>query len=180
MSPVLSYTDILEALKHASAFDLYRMRCAITVEMESPQKIEAIKSQLRKGQEVEFFDVQQNKCHRGKVFRLGNTNAHLMVGHSLYAVKYFMLNLDSSDTAINAEKNNKLTKNQLSTGDIVGFIFDGKEMHGRVVKLNPKTASIITTQRHPYHGNAWRVRYDQLFKIIDSEIIKTVDQIGVL
>ena len=43
MTTKISYSQILEALNKASAFDLYRIRCAINIEMNSTKKIEAIK-----------------------------------------------------------------------------------------------------------------------------------------
>jgi hypothetical protein len=56
MSDKLSYSNFISDIQQASAFDLYRLRCAITTEMESTKKsINAI-NKLYVGMKTQYFD----------------------------------------------------------------------------------------------------------------------------
>ena len=89
---------------------------------------------------------------------------------------YYMLNLDNIDTSI-YEKTDKLTANNLSVGDCVGFRSsrDGKDIAGVIKRLNTKTVSLITSS-----GCKWRVSYAYLHRIHDAEFAfaKPVQQLG--
>ncbi len=77
-----------------------------------------------------------------------------------------MLNISNADTNI-YENKNKLTANNLSVGDIVGFTHNGKDVVGMIQRLNQKTVSLISTT-----GMKWRAGYSYLQRIHDAEGIR--------
>ena len=163
----MSYSQIIETINSASAFDLFRLKCAIDVEMESPQKLKAIISKLRVGEQYEYFDPTLNRTIPCQLIKINKTRALVkdLSKNLNYSVPFFMLNVDSSNTDINLNSE-KLSKNELSVGATVGFNHNGKDIFGVVMRLNTKTATISTTDHQ-----RWRVPYQNLFKVINSEAV---------
>ena len=56
----MDYTTILQELNKASLFDLHRLQSAIYQELINPKRIDEIKSQLKIGQPISYFDPQTN------------------------------------------------------------------------------------------------------------------------
>ncbi|WP_192484044.1 MULTISPECIES: hypothetical protein [Cysteiniphilum] len=168
MNKHLLNSQFLESIRDASAFDLYRLRCFIGTEMESPQKISEIKKKLTVGMMVEYFEHSENKSRTCIIQKLNKTRAVIIDtgDNTEYNIPYYMLNIDSSNTAINLSKGKKLSKNDLQVGENVSFHYQGVTYNGTVVKLNAKTASVVTTTQQ-----RWRVGYESLTKIIDGELI---------
>ncbi len=53
----------------------------------------------------------------------------------------------------------------LKVGDHVGFKNkEGQDLYGKVIRLNPKTATIEVGPKHE-----WRVAYSYLFPVLDGE-----------
>ncbi len=167
-----SYSELVAVLKEASAFDLFRLNCAIENEMNTPAKINAIKQYLHIGKEVGVFDSAENKLIKAKVNKLGRTLVHVTYidTHARWRLPYYMVNIDSSDTTIAFNKEKSLSKNELSVGNVIGFRHQGRDHYGMVVKLNQKTVSLITTEKM-----RWRVGYAGLFSVIDSELENTFE-----
>jgi hypothetical protein len=76
------------------------------------------------------------------------------------------VNIDGAETdlrAVAAERQT-LDRSRLKVGDAVGFRDrQNQDKYGRVVALNQKTATILTSD-----NQKWRVAYQFLFPIIDS------------
>lgn len=53
----MDFAALLAALNQASGFELYRLRVAIDRVLADPKWILAIQSQLRIGQQIEYFDA---------------------------------------------------------------------------------------------------------------------------
>lgn len=174
-SSPLSYSDIINAIKSASAFDLYRLSCAIDIEMESPKKVALIRQQLRIGMQVSYFDSSSNRSIPCKVIKLDPVRVKVvnLEDNSFWSLPYYMINVDSNDTRLNTNDGATLTKNDLQVGDLVGFTHHGHDHHGMVIRLNHKTATIITSEKHK-----WRVGYNHLHKIIDGTLEKTMQKIS--
>ncbi len=51
----MNFAALLNAMNQASGFELYRLRAAIDRVLADPKWIIAIRSQLRIGQEIEYF-----------------------------------------------------------------------------------------------------------------------------
>jgi len=66
----MNFSDVLKAMNQASAFELFRMRAAINRVLDQPQWAEAIRSRLRVGQLIEYFDSQGNTSCKAKIIEL--------------------------------------------------------------------------------------------------------------
>jgi hypothetical protein len=60
----MDFSAMLSSLNQASGFELYRLRAAIDRVLADPKWIVAIRSQLRIGQQVEYFDARAVRAHR--------------------------------------------------------------------------------------------------------------------
>lgn len=78
-----------------------------------------------------------------------------------------MLNLSGIQNDFK-KPNNMVDRATLAVGDSVGFINrdTNKELYGKVIKLNPKTASIRVMQGE--RSQQWRVSYGCLFYVVDT------------
>ena len=57
----MNYSKILEELNSASLFELYRLEQAIRRSLEDPVRIRTIKESLKVGQDIEYFDAEENR-----------------------------------------------------------------------------------------------------------------------
>ncbi len=163
----MNYSAILEQLKQASTFDLYRLNVAIKHELENPQRIAEIRRRLRPGQEISYFDYNKNKEIAAKVVKLKQTR--VLVEHTdngeLWNIPFAWINLDNVETDISLPQTTGLDRNQLKVGDIVGFQDrQNNHIYGRIIRLNPKTVTLITED-----NSQWRVAYKFLYPVIDGQ-----------
>ncbi len=164
----MDYTLVIDELRSASLFDLYRLRAALTLELEDPARIEQVRARLRPGMAVAYFDEAQNRLVEARVRELHRTR--LLVENrrdgELWSIPFGAVNIDSVDTDIGglAAGPHGLDRSRLKVGDAVGFR-DRQNMdrYGRVLALNQKTATIITGDQQ-----RWRVAYQFLFPVIES------------
>lgn len=56
----MNYSEIMNQLKTASLFDLFRLTNAISNELENPERIKAVKQSFKIGDTVSFFDQKTN------------------------------------------------------------------------------------------------------------------------
>ena len=174
----MNYTNLLNELEHASLFDLYRLRVAISKELDNPDKIRDLKRMLRIDMELSYFDYVKNKLVKTRVLELGRKRVLVLdlEQQKKFFMPYYMLNVDNIDTSI-YEKTDNLTANNLSVGDCVGFRSsrDGRDIAGVIERLNRKTVSLITSS-----GSKWLVDYSYLHRIHDAEfaMAKPVQQLG--
>ena len=167
MSDKLSYSKFISDIQQASAFDLYRLRCAITTEMESTKKsINAI-NKLYVGMKTQYFDSIKNKSCDCIIEKINKNRVMILdiFSNKRYSIPYYMINIDSSDTSIDFDNRNKLSKNELCVGDLVSFNHKGLINNGIIKRLNTKTATILTTDKQQ-----WRVAYEFLSVFIDGEL----------
>src|SRR6056297_1503517 len=158
----MEYTKILNALNEASTFDLYRLQIAIAREIDNPQRIIKIKKSLRLGMETSYFCPEKNALIQVKIMALKRTRVLVEEINNpqkgLGTIPYCMLNISNADTNIYAN-NQKLTANNLSVDEIVGFNHNGNDIIGMIERLNQKTVSLTTTT-----GAKWRVAYANLYR----------------
>ena len=163
----MDYSKIVEELKQASLFDLYRLNVAIDHQLEDPQRLSEIKQNLRPGQIVSYFDSTENRLIEAKVVKLKRTRLLVENCHDkkLWNIPFYWVNLDQVDTDIALSSKRGIEKSHLKVGDMVGFQDKhNNDVYGKVIRLNQKTASIIT------NDNAkWRVSYGFLYFVIDGE-----------
>lgn len=165
----MDYTNLLNELNKASAFDLYRLHVAIGNELDNPKRIVAIKQQLRIGMELSYFYHVDNRLIKAKLLEMKQKNV-IMLDHeknTRLSIPYYMLNIDNFDVNIHECNNSEsLTANTLKVGDCVGFNRDGKNIVGIIKRINHKTVTLETID----HGQ-WRVAYSYLYRVHDAEVV---------
>lgn len=163
----MDYSRIIEESRQASLFDLYRLQVAISHQLENPQRVQEIKSQLKPGQHITYFDTAENRLVEAKVIKLKRTRLLVENKHDKqrWNIAFYCVNLDSVDTDITLSSKMGLDKSQVKVGDRVGFLDrQNNDVYGEVIRLNRKTATILTDD----HTN-WRVGYGLLYLVIDGE-----------
>jgi len=166
----MNYSEILKSLQQASSFDLYRLRAAISQQLESPDRIRAIREQLHIGQEVEIFNEDDNKSEMAVIRKFNPTTVAIVLNenNAYWRVPYYWINLERLDVQLKNTAKKGIERNALSIGETVGFRSrDGREIYGTIIRFNPKTVTIKTKQ------GKWRVAYSLLFPIVDSSVIHT-------
>ena len=162
----MNYTALLEALQQASGFELFRLRAAIDRALSAPERIDAIRRCIKRGQRIEYFDARDNRMYRGQVFEMRNTTLVIMDFDrpAKLLIDYAAINLDGEDAAIRNPSAKGIDRQEVAVGDVVGFQDrDGNQRHGKVVRLNSKTVTLDC------NGHQWRVSYALLHRMIDAE-----------
>jgi hypothetical protein len=157
----VNYAALLEALQQASGFELFRLRAAIDRALSAPERIDAIRRCIKRGQRIEYFDARDNRLYGGLVLEMRNTT--LVILDTERAVRilidYAALNLDGADTVIRDSSAKGIDRQEVAVGDFVGFQDrDGNQRHGKVVRLNSKTVTLDC------NGHPWRVAYTLLHR----------------
>jgi len=162
----MNYSEILDELNNASLFELYRLEQAIRRSLEDPVRIKHIKDSLKVGQDIEYFDAEENRLIEASIIELKRTRALVKNRHDemLWNIPFYHINLDHVDIAI-SDSTGKLDRNSLKVGDKVAFKDrKGNERFGEVIKLNQKTVGVLV-------GTArWKVGYSLLSLIIEGEL----------
>lgn len=173
MNETIDYEQLLGFLKDASLFEIYRLRVALDNELENPQRIAAVRSQFKEGDVVEYFDTQTNILIQAVVNQKNPRTVYLTNKHNgqKWTMPYHCLNINSREIVFDDNKKS-LTKNSIKVGDLVGFNNDGEEVVGRVIRINNKTASLITVD-----NKRWRVSYRALYRIIEGDTHRDVNVI---
>lgn len=162
----MNFSDVLKALNQASAFELYRMRAAINRVLDEPRWLHAIQSRLQIGQPIEYFDAQANKLRQGKILELRRKQAVVLDQEDgkRWLIPYMSINLDGSDVQIREQPIQGLGRNEVSVGDVVGFIDRNQQQRsGQVIRLNDKTVTLLCEQQQ------WRVAYGFLHGVVDAD-----------
>jgi hypothetical protein len=162
----MNYSQILEALNNASLFELYRLEQAIRRSLDDPARIRQVKDSLRVGQDIEYFEAEENRLIEATVVELKRTRVLVKNRHDgkLWNIPFYFINLDRADVAI-SNRTGKLDRNSLKIGDKVAFKDrKGNELFGEVIKLNPKTAGVLVGTTR------WKVGYGLLSSIIEGEL----------
>ena len=69
----MDYTSILQELNKASLFDLHRLQSAIYRELENIDRLEQIKSRLKIGLSITYFDSQSNRLIDAVILKIHKT-----------------------------------------------------------------------------------------------------------
>ncbi len=161
----MNYTAILEALRKASAFELFRLRAAIDRALRDPAHNDAIRRCLQRGQQVEYFDARENRMRDGQVIELRPATVMLLDRETAthFLLDYAAINLDGADAVIRENTDRGIGRQEIAIGDRVGFRDrDGRQRHGKVMRLNGKTVTLDCD------GMQWRVAYTLLHRMIDA------------
>ena len=164
----MDYTSIIEGLRVASLFDLFSLRAALTMQLEDPQRIEQVRTRLRPGMQISYFDEVQNRLVEATVRELHRTRLVVENRHDqkLWSILFCAVNIDSVETDIRSTTAAQyvLDRSRLKVGDGVGFRDrQNQDRYGQVLAFNPKTVTILTRDQQ-----RWRVAYQFLFPVIDN------------
>lgn len=163
----MNFSDTIATLNKASAFDLYRLRAAIDRVLGQPGWMDVVRSRLRIGQNIEYFDPQANRAHSGRVVDLRRKQAVVLdlATQKRWLISYAAVNLDGADVEIRERPQQGLGRNEVAVGDVVGFLDrNHQQRSGRIVRLNDKTVTL-----HCGHQQ-WRVSYGLLHRVVDSSV----------
>lgn len=162
----MDFTEVMQLLKKASPYDLYRIKVAINNEIEKPEHIKAIRARFAVGDQISYFDEQSNSLISAIVLdkMLKNVRVQNLTDQKIWRLPYYMLNLEKKESDIHINHKEKPTKNHFRISDCVGFNNDGQQCIGIITKLNHKTAGLVTRD-----NKHWRVSYGLLFKVLDGE-----------
>ncbi len=163
----MDYSKIIENLKQASLFDLYRLSVAINHQLENPQRIAEIKKHIKPGQTISYFESTENRLIEAKMINLKRTQLLVENTHDQqqWTIPLYWVNLDEVNTDIISSSEKRLDKSQLRVGDMIGFQNKQNiDVHGEIIRLNQKTATIKTDT-----DKEWLVGYEWLHLIIDGE-----------
>ena len=162
----MNYSDIINALNHASAFDLYRLRHAIDNMIDEPKRLIDIKAKLRLGQTAQWYDPSDNRVYNGTLVKIKQMRALVNSHHDSrrWDIPLCAINIHQVDVNIGQPHKKGLTKNEIQIGERVGFVDNhGVEHSGEIIRLNQKTVTITDHEAQM----SWRVSYALLHKIID-------------
>jgi len=163
----MDYTCIIDELRAASLFDLFRLQAALNLELEDPERIEQVRRRLRPGMKIRYFDEAQNRSVEATIRELRRTR--LLVENlgdgKPWLIPFCAVNLDEVETDLRtAPGHHALDRSSLKVGDQIGFrARQNQDQYGQVIALNQKTATILTSDHQK-----WRVAYQFLFPVIES------------
>ncbi len=163
----MDYTAIINELRAASLFDLFRLRAALTMQLEDPGRIEQVRARLRPGMPITYFDEVQNRLVSASVIELRRTRLLIENQHDKerWSIPFGAVNIEEVETDLRtAAAPQGLERGRLKIGDAVGFRDrQNQDRYGQVLALNPKTVTILTRDQQ-----RWRVAYQFLFPVIDN------------
>jgi hypothetical protein len=67
----MNFSEVINTLNNASAFDLYRMRAAIDRVLDEPRWMQSVQVRLKVGQEVQYFQCTQARTLAGNAQKAG-------------------------------------------------------------------------------------------------------------
>lgn len=161
----MNFSAILEALNQASAFELFRLRVAITHKLDDPKWIEAIRWRLRIGQEIEYFNWNDNGVRRARIIDLRRKQADVIdLGDGKrWLIDFCTINVDGVDVQVRERVARGLGRNEVAVGQTLGYVdANGNERSGIVLRRNDKTVTMQVGDQQ------WRVGYQFLHHVVDS------------
>ena len=171
----MNFSQILDALNQASAFELFRLQSAIRRKLEDPSWIKAVRQRLQIGQIVEYFDVRENNLRRGRIDDLDRKGAAItdLANGRPWLIDYACINVDGVDVQIREQSAKGMGRNEVRVGDIVGFVDrHGQERSGKIIRLNDKTVSLQVKD------SQWRVSYSLLHPVIEGSSRDVIDVVA--
>ncbi len=161
----MNFSETIATLNSASAFELFRLRAAIDRVLDQPGWMDAVRSRLRAGQTIHYFDSAANRSQQGLVMELRRKQAVVLdlATQKRWLISYAAINLDGADVEIREKPRQGLGRNEVATGDVVGFMDrNHQQRSGRILRLNDKTVTLMCGQQQ------WRVAYGLLHRVVDG------------
>lgn len=164
----MNFSETLSTLNNASAFELFRLRAAIDRVLDQPGWMNAVRLRLRVGQPIQYFDPGENRSHQGQVLELRRKQAVVLdlATQKRWLISYAAINLDGADIEIREKPRQGLGRNEVATGDVVGFMDrNHQQRSGQILRLNDKTVTLMCGQQQ------WRVPYGLLHRVVDGSTL---------
>jgi hypothetical protein len=161
----MNFTETIATLNNASAFELYRLRAAIDRVLDQPGWVDAVRSQLKVGQAIQYFDPSANRSQQGQVLELRRKQAIVLdlATQKRWLISYAAINLDGADVEIREKPRQGLGRNEVGIGDVVGFLDrNHQQRSGWIFRLNDKTVTLMSGTQQ------WRVAYGLLHRVVDA------------
>jgi len=161
----MNFSATIASLNNASAFELYRLRAAIDRVLDQPGWMDAVRSRLQVGQAIQYFHVTANRSQQGEVLELRRKQAVVLelATQKRWLISYAAINLDGADVEIREKPKQGLGRNEVATGDVVGFLDRNlQQRSGQILRLNDKTVTLLCGQQQ------WRVAYGLLHRVVDA------------
>jgi hypothetical protein len=162
----MNFDSILDTLKQASGFELYRLRAMLDRVLDDPKWIISVQKQLLIGQQINYYEDSSNTELTGQVleFRRKHVVVHDPATNKRWLIAYTAINLGGADIKIREADRAGLSRHEVAVGETVGFI-DGenRQRHGKIIRLNDKTVTLECD------GQKWRVSYSYLHWVLDSD-----------
>lgn len=127
--------------------------------------MDAVRSRLRAGQAIQYFEPSANCLHQGQVLELRRKQAVVLdlATQKRWLISYAAINLDGADVEIREKPRQGLGRNEVAIGDIVGFMDrNHQQRSGRILRLNDKTVTLMCGPQQ------WRVAYALLHRVVDG------------
>lgn len=160
---------ILEEIKKLSLFEIRKINNLSFKLLDDPEKILAVKAQLRVGMEITYIDFETNELTRAIILNIRKTQALVenISDKARWDIYFSIMVLDSQNNLMhndNRRKSGNLDRYSLRIGDHVGYHSkSGMDVFGIIEKLNPKRAVVQLN-----NGERWNVSYPLLFLITDG------------
>ena len=162
----MNYQELMALLDQASAFDLYRISQVLNDMIDDPKRIIEVRSKLRQGMRVEFFDTRLRKAVPVTIEAIKQTRATARDDQNRrWDVPFCAINVRDIDpnAPITPPVESGPSKSDFCVGETVAFVDrSGLEQSGVILRLNRKTATVQG------HGISWRVGYDLMHKVFDT------------
>jgi hypothetical protein len=161
----MNFSEAIATLNSASAFELFRLRAAIDRVLDQPGWMDAVRSRLRVGQTIHYFDAIANRSQQGQVLELRRKQAVVLdlATQQRWLISYAAINLDGADVEIREKPRQGLGRNEVAIGDVVGFMDrNHQQRSGRILRLNDKTVTLMCGKQQ------WRVAYALLHRVVDG------------
>lgn len=165
----MNFSETIATLNNASAFELYRLRAAIDRVLDQSGWMDAVRSRLRVGQAVEYFDPAANRSHQGQILELRRKQAVVLdlATQKCWLISYAAINLDGADVEIREKPQQGLGRNEVGIGEVVGFLDrNHQQRSGRILRLNDKTVTLMCGTQQ------WRVAYGLLHRVVDASTLQ--------
>ena len=162
----MDFSQLIKMVDSLSSYDLFRLNQALEIELNAPKRIAAIKSALKLGESVFYFDFDTNCDRLGIVTEIRKSRATILdiETQQKWDVPLYTLNLQGREVHFSAPNRDGLHKADVTVGETVAFIdHQGVEHAGQVMRLNPKTVTLLENKIK------WRVPYSYLKKVIEHQ-----------
>lgn len=164
----MDFSKLMNELDNASLFELYRLRSAISKELDNPARIEKIKYMIRPGDTVSYYADEENRLIEAEVLEIKRTRALVQNKYDMkkWNIPFYMINTEN--ISVDIHRNQKISgidRHEIRIGDIVGFQDrENNTLRGKVIRINPKTVTLFVEP-----NQKWRVSYSMLHSIIDGQ-----------